>query len=249
MNNHNPIIAISGYGTMGREIEQSARNRNIEVSEKFDIDNLPVKEKNYNFDVVIDFSIPDTAVDNIRLFAEMGKNIVVGVTGWYDKMDEVKNIVVSNGVGLVWGSNFSIGMQMFFRIARFASSLMNKNSGYDIFLHEMHHHRKKDSPSGTAVSLGNIILEEVSNKNTILDDTARDAIKPEQLHISSSRGGEIPGTHTLYLDSFADTIELTHRARNRRGFADGAVEAALWLHGKTGFWSFNEVLDIKWGQK
>ncbi|MFP4369801.1 MAG: 4-hydroxy-tetrahydrodipicolinate reductase, partial [Candidatus Kapaibacterium sp.] len=184
--------------------------------------------------------------ENVELFSSMGKNIVLGTTGWYDKKDEIEKIVKKQGNGLIWGSNFSIGMQMLFRIVRKAAALMDKVDGYDIMLHEMHHMRKKDSPSGSGISLANIILDEVSRKKGIFSETAHEQINPNKLHLSSTRGGEIHGTHTVYLDSLSDTIELTHRAKNRSGFAKGALTAARWIKGKTGFYKFDDILDELW---
>ncbi len=241
-----PKIAIVGYGNMGKEIETLAKRDGYEITDIFDLKN-PLKENaSYDFDVAIDFTFPDTVLKNVLILAEHNKNIVLGTTGWYDYKNEVKDIVDKNGIGLVWGSNFSIGMQMFFRITREASRLMNKIDNFDIMMHEMHHNRKKDSPSGTAVSLANIILEEVDFKTKIEKDSIDGQIEKDVLHLSSTRGGEITGRHTVYIDSYSDSIELSHRAKNRSGFALGSLTAANWINQNKGFHSFDDVLNNIW---
>lgn len=238
-------VALIGYGAMGREIESLSANNNIKITEIFEIDS-PIQKKNYDFDVAIDFSLPESVLENVKILAELKKNIVIGTTGWYNKMNEVETIVNNTNIACVWGSNFSIGMQMFFNIIDFASNLVNNIDNYDIMLHELHHKRKKDSPSGTAISLAEIILENVDRKKKIDSETVHEVINPEILHLSSTRGGEITGTHTVYFDSIADTIELTHRAKNRSGFALGAITAAHWIKDKKGFYSFNDLLKEIW---
>ena len=248
-NNKLPRIAIIGYGSMGKEVESIAKRQGFEITNIFEIDN-PVSDANsYEFDVAIDFSFPDTVVNNIKTLCKLKKNIVVGTTGWNNKQDEIKELVENSGVGLVYGSNFSIGMQMFFRIIDHATKLMNKIDGYDIFLHEMHHHRKKDSPSGTANSLIDTILANVDSKTEAITETMHGQILSDQLHVSSTRGGEISGYHKIFIDSFADTIELAHRAKNRSGFALGALSACNWVHGKSGFYNFEQVLENIWADK
>lgn len=241
-----PKIAIVGYGNMGKEIEAIAKKDNYIITDIFDLDN-PLKDNvNYEFDVAIDFTFPDTVLKNVLILAEHKKNIVLGTTGWYDYKKEVREIVEKNDVGLVWGSNFSIGMQMFFRITKEASRLMNCVDNFDILIHEMHHSRKKDSPSGTAVSLANIILQEVESKTRIEKNAIDGQIEKNVLHVSSSRGGDITGRHTIYIDSSSDSIELTHRAKNRSGFALGSLTAANWVNNNKGFHSFDDVLNNIW---
>lgn len=241
-----PKLAIVGYGAMGRAIETLAKEQAFVISNIFDIDSKLNSAENYDFDVAIEFTAPDQVIENIKSIAKLHKNIVIGTTGWLDKLDEVREIVSEAGIGLVYSTNFSIGMQMFFRIVRNAAALMNKTDGYDIMLNEMHHHRKKDSPSGSAKTLANIILEEVDTKTTILDDTARSQIGKEMLHLTSTRGGEIFGKHSIYIDSLADTIELKHNAKNRYGFATGALQAAKWIFAKKGIYDFSDYLELMW---
>jgi 4-hydroxy-tetrahydrodipicolinate reductase len=239
--NNLPKIAILGYGSMGKEIERISLEKKLIITDIFDIDKPILENKTYDFDVAIDFSHSSGLIDNLSRVSKLKKNYVIGTTGWENSLDLVKQITENSNIGVVYGSNFSIGMQIFQRLVSLASITANGFEDYDIFMHELHHKRKKDSPSGTALSLAKIILHNVERKTEVLGDSSKDQIKPNELHVSSTRGGEIAGTHTIYLDSLADTIEITHRAKNRSGFALGAVNAAIWLAGKTGFYEFSEI--------
>ena len=239
-------IAIVGYGSMGREVEKIAREQGLIITDVFDINNLLDENSDYDFDVAIDFSIPSTVENNIRLLSSLGKNVVLGTTGWSNIKGSIFDLANKGNIGLVHSSNFSIGMQMFFNIVSNASALIDRFDNYDIMVHEMHHKRKIDSPSGTALQLGNIILKNVDRKKRIEEETSRGKIEPDSLHISSTRGGEITGMHTVYIDSLFDTIELTHRAKNRSGFALGAISAARWINGKSGVYDFQDVLLSLW---
>ncbi len=234
-------LALVGYGAMGKELERLAAQAHCRVDAVFDADH-PI-DVQAAFDVAIDFSLPGAVLHNVRTLAAMKKNIVLGTTGWSEHATEIRRIVQDAGVGLIYGSNFSVGVQMFFRIVRAAARLANAHEDYDVFMHELHHTRKADSPSGTALTLAHILLDELDRKTDLLGETSHGKIVPGALHVSSTRGGEIPGTHTVYIDSIADTIELTHRARNRSGFALGALRAAHWIHGKTGVYDFSEVFE------
>ena len=227
---------------MGKEIERCAKEKQITVSAIFD-ENKPVTVNGIqDADVCIDFSVPSAVVSNIRLYAEAGKNAVVGTTDWLEHIDEVKRIVMDSGTGLIYTSNFSIGVNMFFKIVEHAAELMNNFSDYDAFVHELHHNQKIDSPSGTALSIAKIMIEKIDRKKSILSDTSKGKINADHLHITSTRIGSVPGTHTVGFDSSADTIELTHTARNRSGFALGALFAAKWIQGKKGIYTMGDVL-------
>jgi 4-hydroxy-tetrahydrodipicolinate reductase len=241
-----PKIAIVGYGSMGKEVEHIARDKGYIITDIFEIDNPLENHREYDFDVAIDFSFPDTVVENVKLLSELKKSIVLGTTGWYDKKDTIRELVEKTGIGLIYGSNFSIGMRMFFNIIENAARLVDRIGDYDIFIHEIHHKRKKDSPSGTAQTLSGIILDNVKRKNGVVTDAIQGEIKPDELHVSSTRGGEIMGYHKVYMDSAADTIELAHRAKNRSGFAAGAISAASWIYGKKGFYEFGDMLENIW---
>lgn len=237
-------IAIIGYGSMGKEIERLAASQSCEIAEIFDLVQNPLSEQsNFDFDVAIDFSNADGLAENLRILAKMKKNIVVGTTGWQEKSAEIFDLVRNSGIGVVHSTNFSVGMHIFKGIVSLAAELADKFENYDVFMHEIHHKRKADSPSGTALNLAQIILGKSSLKKELLFDAPHTAILPEQFHISSSRGGEIAGTHTVFWDSFADTIELTHRAKNRSGFALGALLAAHWIKNKQGIYDFKDIFN------
>ncbi|MCS6807709.1 MAG: 4-hydroxy-tetrahydrodipicolinate reductase, partial [Bacteroidota bacterium] len=155
----------------------------------------------------------------------------------------VAEIVAAHRIGLVWGANFSVGVQMFYRLVRYAAEQASCFDDYDVALHELHHRHKHDAPSGTALHTAAIIQSVLSRKTALLTETTRGQIPPTVLHVSSTRVGDVPGTHTVYLDSASDTLEITHRARNRSGFAAGALRAARWIEGKIGIMEFSEIFD------
>jgi 4-hydroxy-tetrahydrodipicolinate reductase len=238
-----PKIALLGYGTMGREIEKLAIQKGYEITDIFELDSPIDVKKSYKFDVAIDFTYPKAVQDNVQILTNLKKNIVIGTTGWYDSKRYVDEMVTANNTGLIYSTNFSFGMQMMFRLVNLASSMANSLEGYDMMIHEIHHRNKKDSPSGTALTLGDIILKSSKNKKYLKTENCQGSIKPDELHISSTRGGDITGIHTLYIDSANDTIEITHRAKNRLDFANGALAAANWINGKKGVFEFQQMLE------
>lgn len=245
-------IAIIGYGRMGREIERIALERKHELvridphSEDADFREIS-KDPLSGVDVAIDFTHPSVAVENISKISALGVDLVVGTTGWYDRMDEVTKIVKENGTGLIWSGNFSLGVNVLFRLAREAGRIINHIPGYDVAVHEYHHNRKADSPSGTAEMLGDILLDTVERKKTLVREKLDRPPEPEELHVSSTRCGSIPGIHSVMLDSEADSIELKHTARTRAGFALGAVMAAEFIKGRKGMHDINALMDTIMG--
>ena len=240
-------IAIIGYGKMGHEIERAAEAKGISVRTidptAGDADFKEINEESMrNIQVCVDFSHPNAVIGNIEKSAKFKKNIVVGTTGWYGSMDKLKKIVKDSGIGLIWSGNFSIGVNAYFKIIEQAAKIMNNINDYDVFVHEFHHNQKADSPSGTAVMIGKIITENMERKNKVVTQELKRKIEPNELHISSTRAGSIPGTHIVGFDSVADTIELKHTARNRQGFAAGAVMAAEWINKKKGFYDINDLM-------
>lgn len=238
-----PKLAILGYGKMGKAVEESARKQGLEITEIFDID-TPIKPNGqYNFDIAIDFSTPNSVIENVKIVSEMGKDIVIGTTGWYDKLSVVETIINCNSRACVYASNFSIGMNIFFKIVERASALINNYSDFDVMINEIHHKNKIDHPSGTALSLADIVLENIDRKKQVVSEIPKGkAIKPEDLDVSYSRIGSQIGNHSIIIDSEVDTITLNHNAKSRTGFANGAVFAAKWLHGKTGLHSFIDIV-------
>lgn len=240
-------IVLIGYGKMGKEVERVAKEKGLKIV------SILTKENNTGalgitpdslkgVDVCIDFSVPAAALDNIEAVAECGKSIVVGTTGWYDKIETVKKLVKDRKIGFLYASNFSLGVNIYSQIVMDASRLFEKYSDYDVSIQEVHHKSKTDSPSGTALSLGSVVLQSLKRKTELLHETSHGQIKPHQLHVTSTRVGSVPGTHTVLFDSECDSIELVHRAKGRRGFALGAVVAAEWLKGKKGFYTMRDVI-------
>ncbi len=235
-------IALLGYGRMGREIESVALARGHSISARFDASN-PAHGSGMNGDVAIDFSGADQLFYHVSLALDNSMPLVIGTTGWNEQLPALRVLVEQVNGSVVYGSNFSIGMQIFQRIVQRAAQLINVAESYDIALHEVHHNAKLDSPSGTALSLAERILQEVERKTAVFTETSHGLIEPQALHLSSTRVGAVAGTHTVLLDSEADTISLEHRAKNRGGFALGAVLAAEWIVANPGFHEFSEVFD------
>jgi 4-hydroxy-tetrahydrodipicolinate reductase len=233
-------IALIGYGKMGKMIEQTARAQGHTISVIVDsfADNAQtgvkisksIAEADFtSVDAAIEFTQPDTAVTNILTLAESKIPTVVGTTAWQNKLDEVIKAVEKADASLLWASNFSVGVNMFYRIAWYAAELANNFTEYDVGGFEAHHNKKMDSPSGTAKTLAEGVLSKISRKNKIVWENLNRKPEADELHFPSLRMGSVPGTHSLFFDSQADTIEITHTARSREGFASGAVQAASWL--------------------
>ncbi len=241
-------IAIVGYGKMGHEIEQQARRSGIEVASIIDPADPNATHKAIDdssltgADVAVDFSVPDATLNNIEAVASRGKSIVVGTTGWYAKEKEARDIMARSNAGLIYSPNFSIGVNLFFKMVENAAQLFDKFDMYDPFVWEGHHRQKADAPSGTAKALGDILIHNIKRKKRVSFGKLEGKIAEDELQISSTRAGCIPGTHTVGFDSEADTIELTHTARSRAGFASGALLAAKWIQGKKGFYTINDML-------
>ena len=219
-------IALLGYGKMGQMVEQAATRAGLEVACVID----PVTESRGQLsdaDVCIDFSEPGAVVENIRAAAAARVSMVVGTTGWYDRIDEVRRVVEESGIGFVYGSNFSIGVNLMFKITEYAARLFKRFPSHDPFIEEAHHKFKKDAPSGTAIFLKRIVESQYGSA----------------VPTASTRAGYIPGTHTVGFDSEADTLAITHTARSRAGFAEGAVMAAQWIQGRKGFYEFSQIID------
>lgn len=240
-------IALLGHGKMGKEVERVARERGVQVKKIFTIENnlraIGITHQSLaDVDVCIDFSIPTAVVENVKASAECGKSIVVGTTGWFDKLKEVEKIVKDKKIGLLYSANYSLGMNIFFHILANVSHLMDKYDCYDVGIHEIHHKGKADSPSGTALALGQVVIQNIRRKKNVLTEASHKEIKSEQLHITSTRIGHVVGQHSVIFDSDADSIEIAHIAKNRAGFALGAIMAAEWLKGKKGIFTMKDVI-------
>lgn len=240
-------IALIGYGRMGKEVESVARERGVKVlkifTEENNIGSLALtSDALRDVDVCIDFSTPAVVVENIKAVAACRKNLVVGTTGWYDRLEDVKKLVQEKKIGFLYSSNFSLGVNLFYQIVTDAARLFERYPEYDVAISEVHHNKKADSPSGTALSLGSLILQHYRRKKELLTETSHKEITPNQLHVTSMRVGHVTGKHTVVFDSECDSIELVHTAKNRRGFALGAIVAAEWLKGKKGFFTMKDVI-------
>ena len=241
-------IALIGYGRMGKTIETIAQQKGHDITAIID-PHCPgcrpeINQENLaDVEVCLDFTHPHAVIENIRQMARLGKKMVIGTTGWYDQLDEVKKIVEQNHVGLIWSGSFSIGVNVLFRIIEHAAKLINRLDDYDIVAHEFHHKNKADSPSGTAMMLGKILVDNVDRKKKLVFDQLERKIAPDELHFSSSRGGAIPGTHMILFDSAVDTIEIKHTARGREDFAAGAIMAAEFIQAKTGFYTIDDLME------
>jgi 4-hydroxy-tetrahydrodipicolinate reductase len=224
-------LAIVGYGKMGRLVEQLSPEYDFRVAVKLDEFNNANGSglTRANFDGIhaaIDFSVPSAVPSNVEGIAKLGIPIVVGTTGWLEHLDQVKQAVAANSIGLVWSPNFSIGVNVFFKLVAEAARLLNAEPEYGSWAWEIHHSTKKDAPSGTLLKL----VEEMKKAGYI-----------RPIDVGSNRAGAVPGTHEIGFDSAADTITLRHTARSREGFARGALKAAQWVVGKTGFHEFASI--------
>jgi 4-hydroxy-tetrahydrodipicolinate reductase len=241
-------IALIGYGQMGKILENLVVEKGHQITAIIDpytegcITEIN-QEALSGAEVCIDFTHPQAVVNNIKQIAALGKNMVVGTTGWYEQLDEVKQVVKSNEVGLIWSGNFSIGVNALFKIVEYAARVFNNLPDYDVLGHEFHHHKKADSPSGTATMLANILLNNIDRKQKLVGEMLDRRIEPDELHFSSSRGGAIPGTHLVMFDSTVDTVEIKHTARGREGFATGAIMATEFIQNRTGFYNINDLMN------
>ena len=235
-------LALIGYGKMGKEIERCANDRGWSVDIRVDIDTPPVtKAQRDSIDVAIHFATAKNIISDLTPWAEAHKPIVVGTTGWQDQWQGIEALVRKNQIGFLYASNFSIGVNIFFHLIKDAVQMMDTFEEYDAFIQEIHHKHKIDSPSGTALTMGKIVLEKLKRKKELLNETSHTAIRPEQLHVSSVRSGTVVGTHTLAFDSAADTIELKHIAKNRSGLALGTLFAAEWIQDKKGIFTMDDA--------
>lgn len=240
-------IALIGHGKMGKEIENVAGSLRIDILKVFDAENNAdgtglTRESLKGVDVCMEFSTPATVMNNIRAVVECGKNLVVGTTGWQDRLEEVRKLVREKKTGFLYAPNFALGVNIFSQIVMDAAHIMDRYGDYDAVIQEMHQRSKVDSPSGTALSLAALVMQNLKRKSELVTDTGRGPLQPHQMQISSLRVGNVMPRHAVMFDSESDTIELVHTMKNRRGLAIGALVAAEWLKGKKGFFTMRDVL-------
>ena len=232
-------IALVGYGKMGKAIEEIAIKRGHEIIARVGRGEFN-EESIAAADVCIEFTAPSEGFKSISNCIKAGKPVVSGTTGWLDKWDEMTELVAKNNSAFFYASNFSLGVNIFFALNRYAAKIMNHFPDYDVAIHEIHHTQKLDEPSGTAITIAQQIVAEVDRKNGYdLNASANDLLK-----ITSERKDPVPGTHHVKYSSAIDDIELIHTAHNRLGFATGAVLAAEWLIGKTGIFGMEDMLKL-----
>jgi 4-hydroxy-tetrahydrodipicolinate reductase len=225
-------IALIGYGAMGKLIRTLAENKTHEIAVIIDETdaNLSAErmaEKLRDVETAIDFSTAEAVRRNVEACLIAGIPLVEGTTGWNDERETIKRTIEEKNGAFVFGANFSIGVNLFYKIADYASNLFAKFEDYEAFIEEQHHSRKKDAPSGTALKLKEIVAKNIE----------------KNFNVSATRAGHIPGTHRVGFDGAADQILLEHAARSREGFASGAITAAEWIVGRKGFYEFTDVMD------
>jgi len=222
-------LALVGYGRMGHEIERLAPERGFRITARHDSEHPLGAEPAAGFDVAIEFTHPDTVLANIERLLRWGAPVVVGTTGWLDHLPHVESLVERYQGRLIHASNFSIGVNIFFKLLREGAALFDAQEMYDAAVHEIHHTRKADAPSGTALTAAGILLDGLRRKTAAVSGAPHGRIAADALHVTSQRLGSTIGTHIVTFDSEADTVEIVHRAKNRSGFALGALMAARWI--------------------
>jgi 4-hydroxy-tetrahydrodipicolinate reductase len=234
-------IALVGYGKMGKMIEQVALDRGHEVVARIDAGSGEKEwEEVGKADVAIEFSMPKSAVVNIRKCFDMNIPVVVGTTGWYEHLEEVKSLCDSMKQSLLTATNFSIGVNLFFHINKILAQAMENLPEYNVGIEEIHHTQKLDAPSGTAITIAEGILAQLSRKNRW--QLTEKAGQESDLEIRALRRDDVPGTHSVKYTSGIDDIEIIHTAHNRSGFAVGAMIAAEWLHDKKGYHTMSDLI-------
>lgn len=236
-------IAIVGYGRMWQVVEKHAKERGDEIAAIIDPTQGTTKEDllGKDFDVIIEFCVPQVALENLTFYADNNFKVVMATTGWWDHLPEVEEMFTRSKGAIIWSGNFSLGVNLVYQMLDTISKMMNKFPEYDVMVHEFHHSGKADSPSGTLINMGDILLKNLDRKTKSEVNTLNTRpIQPEELHLTSTRGGYIPGTHQVIFDSVFDSIELKHTARTRDGFAVGSLICGEWLKDKQGFYTIQD---------
>lgn len=235
-------IAIIGYGKMGQAIEQEIKNTPFSISKIID-DEKSLRDAEFSSDeVAIEFTEPQAHLNNIKILASKKVDIVSGTTGCEEHIEEIKKIVLANNIGFLRGTNFALGVHLFWKIVQNSAQLIDKLDEYDVFGHEIHHSKKKDSPSGTAITTAEILLKNIQRKNNIVTEKINREISDNELHFSSTRGGNAFGIHEVYYDSPCDTIKISHTSKGRSSYSKGAINCAKWLQDKKGFFTVDNYI-------
>ena len=231
-------IALLGYGKMGKVIERVALERGHEIVLRKS--SASTYEGLENADVAIDFSVPDSAVCNIKQCFDTNVPVVSGTTGWLEHYNEMVSLCESKNGGFIYGSNFSLGVNIFFELNSYLAKMMSKFNQYKVSMEEIHHTQKLDEPSGTAISLAKGIIENSNYASWTLENPTE-----KEIYIDAKRIENVPGTHSVFYDSSVDQIEIKHTAHSREGFALGSVIAAEWLVNKKGVFTMKDVLNLE----
>jgi 4-hydroxy-tetrahydrodipicolinate reductase len=236
-------IILIGYGKMGKEIEQIALKRGHTITDKIDVTNTSKlnNELLSHADVAIEFTSPHSAIENIYKCFDANLPVVVGTTGWLEKINDVKEMCEHKNGTLFYASNFSVGVNIFFKLNSYLAEVMSKYADYDVTMEEIHHIHKLDAPSGTAITLAEGVLEKIKSKAQWVNQSSD---KKNDLVITSKRENEVPGTHIINYQAEVDAIEIKHTAHSRKGFALGAVFAAEFIQSKKGIYGMNDLLNI-----
>lgn len=233
-------ISFLGNGGISKAIQALINQENHQIS------SIIEKGDPWDFedcDIILVCITPDNFIEHFEELCTYKKDIIIVTTGWYDRIEAVKKIASDTSIKVLWSSNFSIGVNLYFKMIKEAAKLINQFENYDIWATELHHRKKVDSPSGTAKTLGNILLNNIDRKTRITEDTLHRAIEEDEIHFSSTRGGVVNFSHTIGFDSIEDCIEIKHTARNRNGYALGVLKAAEWLSiQKPGFYSMEDFI-------
>jgi len=241
-------LAFIGLGSMGKSIQIIAHERDHTTVAEIGRKDIISLETLLTADLVIECTIPSACFENIKKICEAQKDCVVVTTGWYDHIDEVKKIVKASGIRFLYSSNFSIGVNVYYRIVEMAAKLINKFDEYDVWGTEIHHKNKIDSPSGTAKILEEILIRNIVRKNKIVEEKLDRKIADDEIHFSSTRGGLVNFGHMIGFDSASDVIKIEHCARNRDGYALGTIKCAEWLKAQEpGFYTMENYLESVMG--
>ena len=241
-------IAIVGLGQMGQAIKKISEAKGhtvVTIDPQNPEAQFKVIDSNSltGVDVGIEFTAPSAVMENIEKFCNLKVPLVIGTTGWYNQIDIVKEKVSKSDSTIIYASNFSIGVNVFFKMVEKTAKIIDKFKDFDVSGIEVHHNKKVDSPSGTAITTGNILKDNIKRKKRLVFDKLDRKIEPDEIHFASLRAGFVPGSHEVIYDSPAETINLKVSARNREGYALGSVIAAEWVYNKKGFYNFEQVID------
>lgn len=239
-------IALVGYGKMGKEIEKIALEHGHMITAKITSGNPLERQDTSSFDVAIDFSTPSAVLSNIHFLVDHKVPAVIGTTGWNESLEQVTRRVNSNDTVLLHASNFSVGVNLFFKLNQVLAKLMSQHTAYDVSMEEIHHTEKLDAPSGTAITLAEGIIENNSTyQDWICPQGSKTNTEGKAINIEAIREPEVKGTHSVHYKSAIDMISIKHEAHNRKGFALGAVLAAEWIIDKKGIYTMKDVLDLQ----